>query len=281
MMAITLLLVGASVASAGFSLSDLVHSKHKQSHKAHHNKAHHNCTSRQQQAQTYKLRARFGEKWAHSACPTWSWFDELRETGFWEWRLNSYTAAPRERRLVMYDIGCNKGYTSAHLLSSFRRESRVSPATQFKAISKYIEEEKMKLDRPCGVCNDCGIGRRDLGKLSATSINEAVRTKPIPVSVRRALALSLALARSARTAASPLSTSALPPRRCTASSRRCRCTNCCSRRARGCARRRRRAPCATPRRPPARARAARRATAARTSGSRRAATSGSRRRRVT
>jgi len=166
MLSATLLLVCLGPAAAAFNVS-----------------GHRRCTKDQAHTQTARLRQRFAEKWAHSACPSEDWFELLRETGFWEWRLNGFTRPARERRLVMYDIGCNKGYKSAHLLSAFRREASIFPAGLFKAISHIIRKEKMELDRPCGVCNDCGVGRGARVGPTSTNVHMREGEPDLPVTV--------------------------------------------------------------------------------------------------
>lgn len=68
----------------------------------------------------------------YTACPSASWVDRFHQLG-------------KDKPLTMVDIGCNKGYSSAHAFGLWAPELGFAPNT-------------LRTKRPevgCGTCNDC------------------------------------------------------------------------------------------------------------------------------
>lgn len=63
--------------------------------------------------------------------------------------------AQGKKSLVFYDIGCNKGYTSANFLTAFAPSYGMTPPSVNQAITKYAGEHGQQIEKACGVCGDC------------------------------------------------------------------------------------------------------------------------------
>ena len=84
----------------------------------------------------------------YTACPSASWVDRFHQLG-------------KDKPLTMVDIGCNKGYSSAHAFGLWAPELGFAPNT-------------LRTKRPevgCGTCNDCAeeVGG-DMGVLHTVSV---------------------------------------------------------------------------------------------------------------
>lgn len=91
------------------------------------------------------MNARDGEWWSHSACPEAQWLPAVQRIFADEGRKD----------LVFFDVGCNKGYTTANFMTAFAPSFDMSPAEVHSSIQAYGRKQSMSLDRACGVCGDC------------------------------------------------------------------------------------------------------------------------------
>jgi len=103
------------------------------------------CTAGEKQKQNQRFAKRNSEAWAHTACPDEGWLFGLQK---------AFKNMGRQK-LEIYDIGCNKGYTSANFLASFAPEYNVNPSNVYQNIEKFARDKKIAIDKACGVCGDC------------------------------------------------------------------------------------------------------------------------------
>lgn len=103
------------------------------------------CTTEEKQKQNERFKRRDREAWAHTACPDESWLEKLQ---------SAFQEIGR-KKLEIYDIGCNKGYTSANFLASFAPDYGVNPMNTWHAIEDFAKRNKVSIDKSCGVCGDC------------------------------------------------------------------------------------------------------------------------------
>ena len=64
------------------------------------------------------------------------------------------TDQDKTQPLLIMDIGCNKGYTSADFLDAISPGTGMNPKTLVGAIRQIAKEDGVKYDREGGVCND-------------------------------------------------------------------------------------------------------------------------------
>ena len=60
----------------------------------------------------------------------------------------------QQQPYLVLDIGCNKGYTSADFLDALSPGTNMNPHTLVTAIRTIAKEDRTKIDRDGGVCND-------------------------------------------------------------------------------------------------------------------------------
>ena len=60
----------------------------------------------------------------------------------------------QQQPYLIFDIGCNKGYTSADFLDALSPGTNMNPQTLVTAIRSIASEDNIKIDRDGGVCND-------------------------------------------------------------------------------------------------------------------------------
>eukprot|EP01062_Namystynia_karyoxenos_P048364 TRINITY_DN3678_c0_g1_i1.p1 TRINITY_DN3678_c0_g1~~TRINITY_DN3678_c0_g1_i1.p1 ORF type:complete len:403 (+),score=100.69 TRINITY_DN3678_c0_g1_i1:84-1292(+) len=123
----------------------------------------HPCSASTADAQLQRLQRRNEEWWSHSACPQQEWAQRLAA-------IMRQRNAESVGKLVAYDIGCNKGYTSAGLFARFDPPFGVTPGTLHRAIRSYASSQRVNLDRDCGVCGDCMEKPEDEHRGKATPI---------------------------------------------------------------------------------------------------------------
>eukprot|EP01065_Artemidia_motanka_P015487 TRINITY_DN19278_c0_g1_i1.p1 TRINITY_DN19278_c0_g1~~TRINITY_DN19278_c0_g1_i1.p1 ORF type:complete len:469 (+),score=144.79 TRINITY_DN19278_c0_g1_i1:53-1408(+) len=113
-----------------------------------HTRRRRSCSAAESRTQLQRLNRRNGEWWSHSGCPQQAWTGPLVD-------IFRKRMGRGKKRIVAFDIGCNKGYTSAALLARFDPKYGVTPKLLHKSIQRYARSHKFELDRDCGVCGDC------------------------------------------------------------------------------------------------------------------------------
>jgi len=108
------------------------------------------CSPEEAQKQEDRIALRFREWWSHSACPDQVWMESFPDL------MRQASITPEEGKpLVVLDIGCNKGYTSADFMDLLTPHDGFNPRTLHQAIQAVAKERNTKYERDCGVCGDC------------------------------------------------------------------------------------------------------------------------------
>ncbi len=108
------------------------------------------CSPSEAAAQEARVKKRFQEWWSHSACPDAAWMDSFPAL-----MRSGETTLNRDAPLIVLDVGCNKGYTSADFMDLVSPVDGFNPDSLVRAIRAVAREAGTKFKRDCGVCGDC------------------------------------------------------------------------------------------------------------------------------
>mmetsp|Transcript_37651 Transcript_37651/g.118658 ORF Transcript_37651/g.118658 Transcript_37651/m.118658 type:complete len:343 (-) Transcript_37651:6132-7160(-) len=99
------------------------------------------CLRTKAERSARNFRSHISRQKTFSSCPNTKW-------------LQSLAAFKKDGAHIFFDVGCNKGYESINLFSTWQPRSNISPSRLHSVL------QRRKVEKPCGNCNDCRDQRR-------------------------------------------------------------------------------------------------------------------------